>query len=54
MFNPMHPELALVLHRERVDAGLRRAARRAERADAKPPDQRYQTRRRFHRKLRLT
>lgn len=53
MFNPMHPELALVLHRERVDAGLRRAARRAARADAKPPDQRYQTRRRFQRKLRL-
>ena len=27
MFNPIRPELRLALHRERVDEGLRRAAR---------------------------
>ena len=36
MFNPMRPELALTLHRERVDEGLRRAAL----SSGKPPDPR--------------
>ena len=43
MFNPMRPELALALHRERVDEGLRRAAR----SSGQPPDPRRRRRRRF-------
>jgi hypothetical protein len=53
MFNPTTPQLALALHRERVDAGLRRAARRAARTSARPPDLRHTVRRRFQRTLRL-
>ena len=49
MYNPMRPELTLALHRERVDAGLRRAARSVER----PPDRRPASRRRFRMRLRM-
>ena len=49
MFNPMRPELALALHRERVNAGLRRAAQSLE----KPPDRRRAGRRRFRMRLRM-
>jgi hypothetical protein len=41
MFNPMHPELALALHRERVAEGLRRAAR----SSGEPPEPRRRPRR---------
>jgi hypothetical protein len=49
MYNPMRPELTLVLHRERVNAGLRRAARSVER----PPDRRRPSQRRFRMRLRM-
>jgi hypothetical protein len=49
MFSPMRPELALTLHRERVNAGLRRASLSV----ARPPDRRPSTRRRLRLKLRL-
>jgi hypothetical protein len=49
MLNPMRHELALALHRERVDAGLRRASRSLE----KPPDHRRAGRRRFRLRLRM-
>jgi hypothetical protein len=42
MFNPMRPELAIAMHRERVAEGLRRAAQSA----GKPPDKRRRGRRR--------
>ena len=47
--NAMHPELALVLHRERVNEGLRRAAR----SSGQPPDRRRRTRRRLRLRLRM-
>jgi hypothetical protein len=46
MFNPISPELALALHRERVSEGMRRAARSSD----KPPGRR---RRQPRRRLRL-
>jgi hypothetical protein len=49
MFNPMRPELALALHRERVDKGLRRAAISA----AKPPDRHRPERRRLLLRVRV-
>jgi hypothetical protein len=49
MYNPMRPELSLVLHRERVNAGLRRASRSVER----PPDRLRATPRRFRMRLRM-
>lgn len=49
MFNPMRPELALALHRERVEKGLRRAALSA----AKPPDPRRGERRRLLLRVRV-
>jgi hypothetical protein len=49
MFNPMRHELALALHRERIDKGLRRAALAA----AKPPDRRDAERRRLQLRLRM-
>jgi hypothetical protein len=49
MFNPTVPQLALVLHRERVNAGLRRAALSSE----KPPGVRRRTRRRLSLRLRM-
>ena len=53
MFNPMTPQVGARPDRERVDAGLRRAARRAARTAARPPDLRHTVRRRFQRRLRL-
>lgn len=47
--NPLHRELALVLHRERVTEGLRRAAR----SSGQPPDPRRRSRRRFQLRLRM-
>jgi hypothetical protein len=49
MFNPMRPELALALHRERVTEGLRRASLSVE----KPPERRPAERRRFQLRLRM-
>ena len=49
MFNLMRPELALALHRERVNEGLRRAARSADR----PPGSRRRSRRRLALRLRM-
>jgi hypothetical protein len=49
MFNPMRPQLALALHRERVSEGLRRAALSA----GKPPDPRRAESRRFQLRLRM-
>ncbi|MDX6539243.1 MAG: hypothetical protein QOI71_853 [Gaiellales bacterium] len=48
MYASMRPDLALALHRERVDAGLRRASQ-----SAKPPDRRRPARSRFRLRLRL-
>ena len=42
MFNPIRPELATMLHRERVNESLRRAARSSD----KPPGRRRDRRRR--------
>jgi hypothetical protein len=49
MFNPMRPELAMAMHRERVAEGLRRAALSA----GKPPDKRRRTSRRRQLRLRM-
>ena len=49
MFNPIRPELAVMLHRERVNEGLRRAARSSD----KPPGSRRRTRRRLSLRLRM-
>ncbi len=49
MLNPMRPELALTLHRERVDQGLRRAAQ----SSGHPPDPRRRPRRLFQLRLRM-
>jgi hypothetical protein len=49
MLNPMRPELALALHRERVAEGLRRAAR----SSSEPPDRRRRPRRRLNLRLRM-
>jgi hypothetical protein len=49
MFNPLRPELGLAVHRERVGAGLRRAAR----SSAEPPDKRRRSRRRLRARLRM-
>jgi hypothetical protein len=49
MFNPMRPELAIAMHRERVNAGLLRASRSVER----PPDRRRADRRRLRLRLRM-
>jgi hypothetical protein len=48
MLNPIHPELATMLHRERVNEGLRRAAR----SSGKPPGRR-RNRRRLALRLRM-
>jgi hypothetical protein len=48
MFNPIRPELAMMLHRERVNEGLRRAARSSD----KPPGRR-RSRRRLALRLRM-
>ena len=49
MFNPIRPELAVMLHRERVNESMRRAARSTD----KPPDMRRRTRRRRSLRLRM-
>ena len=49
MYATMRPELSLALHRERVNAGLRRASQSV----AKPPDRRRPARSRFRLRLRL-
>jgi hypothetical protein len=49
MFNPIRPELAVMLHRERVNEGLRRAAR----SNEKPPGPRRRNRRRVALRLRM-
>jgi hypothetical protein len=49
VFNPIRPELAVMLHRERVNESLRRAAR----SDDKPPDSRRRSRRRLALRLRM-
>jgi hypothetical protein len=49
MFNPMRPELAIAMHRERVAEGLRRAAQSA----GKPPDKRRRGGRRRQLRLRM-
>jgi hypothetical protein len=49
MFNPIRPELAVMLHRERVAEGLLRAAR----SNEKPPDARRGGRRRLSLRLRM-
>ena len=49
MLNPMHHELGLIIHRERVAEGLRRAAR----SSGKPPDPRRRRRRRLSLRLRM-
>jgi hypothetical protein len=49
MFNPMRPELGLAMHRERVEAGLRRAAL----SSGRPPDPRRRTGRRLQLRLRM-
>jgi hypothetical protein len=49
MFNPIRPELAVMLHRERVNENLRRAARSSD----KPPGPRRRTRRRRSLRLRM-
>jgi hypothetical protein len=48
MFNPIRPELAVMLHRERVNESLRRAARSSD----KPPGRR-RNRRRLALRLRM-
>jgi hypothetical protein len=48
MFNPVRPELAMMLHRERVNENLRRAARSSD----KPPGRR-RNRRRLALRLRM-
>jgi hypothetical protein len=48
MFNPTRPELAMMLHRERINEGLRRAARSSD----KPPGRR-RNRRRLSLRLRM-
>ena len=49
MFNPIRPELAVMLHRERVNESLRRAARSSD----KPPGLRRRARRRPSLRLRM-
>jgi len=49
MLNPIGYELARTLHRERVNAGLRRAARPSD----KPPGARRRPRRRLSLRLRM-
>jgi len=49
MFNPIRPELAVMLHRERVNENLRRAARSSD----KPPGLRRRARRRPSLRLRM-
>ena len=49
MLNPMHYELGLIIHRERVAAGIRRAAR----SSGHPPDPRRRPRRRLSLRLRM-
>jgi hypothetical protein len=49
MYNAIHPELATMLHRERVNESLRRAARSSD----KPPSRRRSTRRRLSLRLRM-
>jgi hypothetical protein len=49
MINPLRHDLALAIHRERVNEGLRRASLSAE----KPPGRRRGNRRRFQLRLRM-
>jgi hypothetical protein len=49
MFNPIRPELAAMLHRERVNESLRRAAHSAD----KPPGSRRRGRPRLALRLRM-